>query len=631
MLNFSNFALRRGPRLLLEDVSFIIYAGNKVGITGANGTGKSSLFELIRGRLQPDTGDLSMPTKLSIAHLAQETAAVSTPAIEWVMDGDQELRTVQQSLSRAQTRQDGHEQARWHDQLEAIDGYTARSRAAQLMHGLGFRADQDEVPVKTLSGGWRVRLNLARALMCRSDLLLLDEPTNHLDLDALIWLEDWLRVYTGTLLLISHDRDFLDRVTDHIAHIEHRGMTLYAGNYSAFETQRAAQLANQQSAYERQQREVRHIQQFVDRFRAKATKARQAQSRLKALQRMELIAPAHIDSQFHFEFPPPERLPNPLLRLENLAVGYTDRPVIKNINLNLLPGHRIGLLGHNGAGKSTLVKLLAGSLKALKGRCEAAPDLAIGYFAQHQLEQLDAQATPLLHLQRLDHHASEQKLRNYLGGFGFGGDQVGESVAPFSGGEKARLVLALLVYQRPNLLLLDEPTNHLDLEMRHALTMALQDFGGAMVLVSHDRHLLRTVTDELLMVHDGKVSPFPGDLDDYPRWLSEQRRIFTPGVSAEATQNSAAARKARRKAKAEQRRALQPLRHKAKTLETDIDRLSIKRDSLEQTLADPSIYEEKEKPKLKELLQQKTNLDRALAQAEEAWLEVSEALEAARI
>lgn len=631
MLNFSNFALRRGPRLLLEDVSFIIYAGNKVGITGANGTGKSSLFELIRGRLHPDTGDLSMPSKLSIAHLAQETAAVSTPAIEWVMDGDQELRAVQQSLSRAQTRQDGHEQAKWHDRLEAIDGYTARSRAAQLMHGLGFRPDQDEVPVKTLSGGWRVRLNLARALMCRSDLLLLDEPTNHLDLDALIWLEDWLRVYTGTLLLISHDRDFLDRVTDHIAHIEHQGMTLYAGNYSDFETQRAAQLANQQAAYEKQQREVRHIQQFVDRFRAKATKARQAQSRLKALQRMELIAPAHIDSQFHFEFPPPERLPNPLLRLEKLAVGYTDTPVIKDINLSLLPGQRIGLLGHNGAGKSTLVKLLAGSLIALKGRCEAAPDLAIGYFAQHQLEQLDTQASPLLHLQRLDSCASEQKLRNYLGGFGFGGDQVVEPVAPFSGGEKARLVLALLVYQRPNLLLLDEPTNHLDLEMRHALTMALQDFGGAMVLVSHDRHLLRTVTDELLMVHDGKVSPFPGDLDDYPRWLSEQRRMFTPDGSAEATQNSATARKARRKAKAEQRRALQPLRHKAKTLETDIDRLSRKRDSLEQTLADPSIYEEKEKPKLKELLQQKTNLDRALAQAEETWLEVSEALEAARI
>jgi ATP-binding cassette subfamily F protein 3 len=630
VLKFSNLALRRGPRLLFEDVNFTIHADFKVGITGANGTGKSSLFGLILGELHADAGDLLLPSSLSIAHLSQETPAVNTAAIEYVMDGDQELRLIQQALTDAASLKNGHKQAELHERLEAVDGYTARSRAARLMHGLGFTPDQDEIPVQGLSGGWRVRLNLAQTLMCRSDLLLLDEPTNHLDLDAVIWLEDWLRSYPGTLMLISHDREFLDRVTDHTAHIEHKRMTLYSGNYSAFEIQRAALLANQHAAYEKQQREIEHIQQFIQRFRAKATKARQAQSRIKALQRMEHIAPAHIDSQFQFAFPTPEKMPSLLLRLEDLAIGYANKSTLDSVNLDLLPGQRIGLLGHNGAGKSTLVKALAGELIPLAGQREPARDLHIGYFAQHQLEQLDAKANPLLHLQRIDNAASEQKLRNHLGGFGFSGDRVEGPVGLFSGGEKARLVLAMIIYQCPNLLLLDEPTNHLDLEMRHTLTMALQDFEGAMVLVSHDRHLLRTVTDDLLLVHQGRVEPFHGDLDDYPRWLGEQRRINANEELTTISSNSAAERKARRRKEAEQRKLLQPLRRQASRLETDIERLTTEKLQNEKSLSNPMYYENDAKIRLKELLQRQAELGKELAEAEEAWLQINEALEAAQ-
>ncbi len=627
MLNFSNLGLRRGTRLLFENVSLIIHRGCRVGITGANGTGKSSLFALIRGELHADAGELMIPPDLVIAHVAQETAAVETPAIEYVMNGDIELRTYQKSLRQAEAEVDGHKQAELHERLETIGGYTARARAARLLHGLGFRPDEDERPVYSFSGGWRMRLNLAQALMCRSDLLLLDEPTNHLDLDTVIWLEDWLRTYPGTLLLISHDRDFLDRVTDHIAHIEQQQLKLYSGNYSAFETQRAAQLATQQAAYEKQQQEIQHIQQFVDRFRAKATKAKQAQSRLKALQRMELIAPAHVDSQFQFEFPQPQKLPNPLLNLENLAIGYTGRPVLRDLNLSLLPGHRLGLLGHNGAGKSTLIKSLAGEFTPLEGKRHAAKDLRVGYFAQHQLEQLDENASPLLHFQRIDKRASDQNLRNYLGGFGFQGERISTPVAPLSGGEKARLVLALLVYQRPNLLLLDEPTNHLDLEMRLALTIALQSFEGAMVLVSHDRHLLRTVTDELLLVHNESIEPFNGNIDDYPRWLAAQRTDNAPNEDSSISENSAAARKARRREEAEHRKQLQPLREQATRLEAEVNRLTVEKTKLEQQLADPALYDTSAKTTLKEFLQKQTSITKSLTEAEEAWLHVCEHLE----
>ncbi len=630
MLRLDHLSLRRGPRLLFGDADFTLHAGWKVGITGGNGTGKSSLFSLILGDLHADEGSLDLPPRLEIAHVAQEMPALETPAIEFVIDGDRELRRIEWELACAQDEDDGERQARLHEALLHADGYSARARAGELMHGLGFVSGDEERAVSHFSGGWRMRLNLAQALMCRSDLLLLDEPTNHLDLDAVIWLEGWLRNYPGTLLLISHDREFLDRISDHIVHLEQQRATLYSGNYSGFEQIRAARLANQQVEYEKQQREIAHIRSYVDRFRAKATKARQAQSRLKALQRMELITPAHVDSPFHFAFLAPEKNPHPLLQLRQADAGYGQTPILQTIDLSIEPGDRIGLLGPNGAGKSTLIKLLAGELSPLQGERLPAQDLRIGYFAQHQLEQLDPDASALLHLQRLDARAGEQELRNFLGGFGFQGDRVLEPVAPFSGGEKARLVLALLVYQRPNLLLLDEPTNHLDLEMRHAVGLALQAYEGAMVIVSHDRHLLRVTSDQLWLVHAGHVDDFQGDLDDYPGWLSEQRRNTavesSPLPQGEHTAN---ARRQRKREQAEQRRRLQPLRQELQKLEREMSGLQQRQQAFEQQLADSALYENERKAELKALLADKTEVDRRLESAETRWLEIGEQIEAA--
>jgi ATP-binding cassette subfamily F protein 3 len=628
MLKFSNLSLHRGSRILFEAVNFNIRAGAKVGIIGANGSGKSSLLSLIRGELHADAGELDIPRGLNLAHVAQETPAVETPAIDYVMDGDIELRAAQCAIRQAETEADGVQLAQLHERLELMGGYTAHSRAACLLHGLGFRSGQEEIPVLHFSGGWRMRLNLAQALMCRSDLFLLDEPTNHLDLDAIIWLAGWLQAYPGTLLLISHDRDFLDQVTDHTMYIEQHSIRLTAGNYSAFEILRSAQLANQQATYAKQQRSITHMQQFVDRFKAKASKAKQAQSRLKALESMTLIAPAHVDSPFHFEFRPPEKLPNPLIKFEALTVGYAEQPVISNLSLSLAPGQRIGLLGRNGSGKSTLIKLMAGELKPSVGRCEYAKDLHLGYFAQHQVDQLDTEANSLQHLQRLDERATEQALRNYLGSFGFRNDRVEEAVAVFSGGEKARLVLALLVYQGPNLLLLDEPTNHLDLAMRYALTLALQNFSGAIVLVSHDRHLLRTVTDDFWLAHEGKCQPFNGDLDDYAVWLAEQRN--RRDIKGTVTGEDTPTRKARRKQQARHRQRLQPLQQQARELEADIDRLSLERTELERCLADPALYQPDAKSRLQEALQRQVKIAKALAEAETAWLATWEDLEAAQ-
>ncbi len=629
MLKFSNLSLRRGTKLLFEGASFTVHPGQKVGITGANGTGKSSLFSLVRNELHADAGDFYLPQKWVIAHVAQETPAVDQSAIEYVMDGDAELRTIQAQLASAELADDGHKVAELHAQLETIGGYTVRSRAARLLRGLGFQPNQEELPVQQFSGGWRMRLNLAQALMCRSDLLLLDEPTNHLDLDAVIWLETWLCRYPGTLLLISHDRDFLDAVITQIAHIEQHGVQLYTGNYSDFELIRAQRLANQQASYEKQQREVAHLHSYIDRFRAKATKARQAQSRIKALERMEQIAPAHVDSPFHFDFKPPEKAPNPLLRLEDAGVGYGQTALLSGINLGLRPGDRIGLLGPNGAGKSTLIKLLSGELSPLAGKRIAAAELKIGYFAQHQLEQLHPDESPLDHLQQLAPKDSEQSLRSFIGGFGFAGDRALEPVAPLSGGEKARLVLALLIFQRPNLLLLDEPTNHLDLEMRHTLSLALQGFEGAMVIVSHDRHLLRTTTDQLLLVSDGRIDEFDGALDDYPAWLVENRNMAEVKVDSVIGENSALSRKERKQLEAESRRLLQPLRKKLKALEKKLDCLSEQQQKLEQQLAEPKIYSSEKKDKLKALLAEKAEVDQGVVQTEEAWLEAGEAVDAA--
>ncbi len=631
MLRIEHLSLRRGTKLLFSDASFTLHSSWKVGVTGGNGTGKSSLFNLIRAELQPDEGQLDLPPNLQIAHVAQETPALERAAIEYVIDGDQELRQIESQLAEAESSNDVANQARLHDQLQAVDGYSANSRAGQLMHGLGFTTVEEQLPVSSFSGGWRMRLNLAQALMCRSDLLLLDEPTNHLDLDAVLWLEQWLRNYSGSLLLISHDREFLDRVVEHIVHIEQQSAQLYTGNYSTFEQTRAARLANQQLEYEKQQREITHIRQYVDRFRAQATKARQAQSRLKALQRMELISPAHVDSPFYFGFFEPDKNPHPLLQLDEAAAGYGDKAIINQVSVSIEPGDRIGLLGPNGAGKSTLIKLLAGSITPSVGQLSPAQDLRIGYFAQHQLEQLDPQASPLLHLQRLDPKASEQSLRNFLGGFDFNGDRALEYVEPFSGGEKARLVLALLVYQRPNLLLLDEPTNHLDLEMRHALGQALQDFSGAMVIVSHDRHLLRITTDQLWLVHNGRVDDFPGDLDDYPAWLSDQRRqLVTADKQAAEGEHTAGARKERKRLAAEQRRKLQPLRSSLRRLEIELDKHHHRQKELESLLADNEMYQEHRKEELKQRLAEKAAIDRLVQNTEEDWLEISEKLEAAQ-
>ena len=626
MISFTSLALRRGSRLLFEDVNFTIHAGQKVGVTGPNGAGKSSLFGLFLGTLHPDHGELSLPPNLVIAHVAQETAADTRPAIEFVLDGDFEYRAIQTALEREEHgTHDGMRHAHLHAQFEHIGGYNAKARAARLMNGLGFNASDETRAVAEFSGGWRMRLNLAQALMCRSDLLLLDEPTNHLDLDAVIWLQEWLSSYTGTLLLISHDRDFLDDIANTIVNIENQTVTLYTGNYTAFETRRAEMLAQRQSAFEKQQREIAHIRSYVDRFRAQATKARQAQSRLKALARMELISQAHADSPFDFEFLPPPKMPRPLLRLVEAAVGYGNQPIVENIEMTLSPGDRIGLLGSNGAGKSTLIKSLAGVLPLCTGERICAQDLRLGYFAQHQIEQLSMDESPLWHLQKINPKASEKELRGFLGGFDFQGEKALAAITPFSGGEKARLVLALLIYQRPNLLLLDEPTNHLDLEMRHALNLALQDFEGALVVVSHDRYLLRTVADNFWLVSDGRADRFDGDLEDYRKLLGIRRNASND----QDTPKSGASRKDQRKLGAERRQQLRSFQQALKKAEAELEKLGQTSAAVETQLADPAIYDSANKGRLQILLQDKARIKLKTEQAEIAWLEASELLESA--
>ena len=632
MLNFSDLSLRRGKRLLFCGASFNLFRGEKVGITGENGSGKSSLLALVRGELTPDAGSFEMPRNLALAYVSQELLASERPAIDFVLDGDPELREIErqidavQGLDAQRADHEGLKLAELHARHGAVGGYDALSRAGSLMHGLGFHAHDEQRPVSAFSGGWRVRLNVAQALMCRSDLLLLDEPTNHLDLDAIVWLEGWLRDYAGTLLLISHDREFLDRVTDRIVNIEHGRARAYRGNYSSFEQQRSSELAEQSALYERQQREIRHMESFVERFRAKATKARQAQSRLKALERMQRIAPAHVDSMFEFSFAAPDKLPRPLLTLEKQSAGYQGRPVIESVSLTIAPGDRLALLGRNGAGKSTVMRLLAGELPALAGTRTEARDLQIGYFAQHQLEQLNAAESPYAHLRRLSEQraqaATEQQLRDFLGGFGFQGERVFEPIAPFSGGEKARLVLALLGFQRPNLMLLDEPTNHLDLEMRQALAVALQDYEGAVILVSHDRHLLRVVADQLLLVDAGRVTPFSGDLEDYAQWLSTPAQ--DTGV-VPAPREAAQSRRERKRQQAQRRAALSPLRAQIAEQERELARLLDERSQVERSLAIPDST--LDRPGLVRLAQEQARLSKRITELESAWVEASERLE----
>ena len=642
MLTISDLSLQRGGVWLLESVNLTIQPGQRVAIVGANGAGKSSLFQLLLGQLSPEQGSASLPGGCRIAHMAQEVKASQRSARDFVLDGDLDLRRLEAALDAAEARGDDHEIARIHGELDVHEAWSASRRAESLIRGLGFSDADADRPVSAFSGGWRIRLNLAQALMRPSDLLLLDEPTNHLDLDACLWLENWLRRYEGTLLFISHDRDFMDRVATHLVHFDQRRLDLYTGNYSAFEGQRSERLAQQQAGFERQQARIAEIQRFIDRFKAKATKAKQAQSRVKALERMEKIAPAHVDSPFNFEFPVADKVSSPLLSIRHGAAGYDDARILSGINLTLLPGSRIGLLGPNGAGKSTLMDALRQQDNLLEGQRTCGEHLAVGYFAQHQLESLDLGASPFLHLQRLSPKASEQSIRNFLGGFDFHGDEALSAIHSFSGGEKARVALAVIAWQKPNLLLLDEPTNHLDLEMRQALTMALQNFDGAIVVVSHDRHLLRNTVDDFWLVNDGRVTEYKGDLEDYERWLADRRKDDTEAPRREQAAGSAAPgasqtdasigetaddRKARKRAEAALRQKLSPYRKQQSALEKRMDELQARLVTLEQDLSDPELYSEQGRERLKTMLSEQGSAKGRLAEVEAQWLEVSEAVE----
>ena len=630
MIQFDNLSIRRGENMLFDGASFQVHPGQKVGLTGANGCGKSSLFAVFRQELVIDKGDVKIPKDWVMAHVAQEAPANERPAIDHVLDGDEEWRDLEQKIQDP----DHPRYLKYQSRYEEIDGYSARSRAAQLLNGLGFKASDIEKPAKEFSGGWRVRLNVAKALMCRSDLLLLDEPTNHLDLDAVLWLERWLKHYTGTLILIAHDRDFLDQLTTHTLHIEHQKAQLYKGNYSAFEKIRSEQLANLQSQFDKQQREIAHMQDFVRRFKAKASKATQAQSRLKALEKMERIAPAHVDSPFTFSIPDPEKNPSPLLSLHDANVGYGDNNIVEGIEFSMTPGDRVGLIGPNGAGKSTVIKLLAGQLKLSSGNYHSSKEVNIGYFAQHQIEQLQMEHTPMEHIQILDKEcnngtATENQLRRYLGSFGFTGTKATSKVGPFSGGEKSRLALSLICYQRPNLLLLDEPTNHLDLEMRQALAVALQEYSGAVVLVSHDRHLLKVNSDKLILVANGRATEFKGSVDDYPKWLAEHNKGQNPDPSAsketdKKSQNTASAKKEQKRIDAERRKQLQPLTSKIKRAERVMEKLGEQKQDIEEKLADTDLYSDENKDKLKQLLADQAYVQKELDQAEADWLDATE-------
>ena len=620
MINLKNITIRRGPYILLENVNWTIFARQRIGMIGSNGSGKSTLFSLLLGDFQADSGDIDKPRQLKIAHVSQETPSVSQSALDFALDGDDELRLLEAQIRQAEIDDDGMRIAELYEKLSMIDGYTAPARAGQLLCGLGFSVEEQQKPVSAFSGGWRVRLNLAKALMTRSDMLLLDEPTNHLDLDAILWLEQWLAKYQGTLVIISHDREFLDSTIDHIAKLTHQNLKLYTGNYSSFETQRASELLLQQSAYEKQQKQLAHMHDFVERFRYKASKARQAQSRLKAIERLELVSAVQSESQFHFAIPSPDNCPNPLMSLNHVDVGYGDNTIINNLNFSITPKDRIAILGPNGAGKSSLIKVLAQEMAALQGECVVAAGLKIGYFAQHQIEQLDLKESPLVHMRRIAPNKAELELRKFLGSYGFSGDRVLEAVGNFSGGEKSRLALALLVWCKPNLLLLDEPTNHLDLEMRNALSLALTEYDGAMILISHDRFLVRNTADRLLLCADGKLDDFDGDLGDYQKWLFE----YCKNKNAAASAPAAHEKKKQRRLSAEEREASRPLLDKIKVLEKEMKQLQKEAARLELLLTDQALYEESNKKKLKDQLLLLSQAKASLEAVELDWLEACE-------
>jgi len=630
----TDLSLDRGAKNLIKSSSFTIHPNHKVGLVGSNGCGKSSLFAALLGDLAPDSGDLAMPASWDIATVKQETPSLEQSALDYVMDGDKEFRQLEHELEQARITDNGNLEATIINKIDTINGYSLPARAGELLHGLGFLQSQLANPVKDFSGGWRMRLNLAQALISRADLLLLDEPTNHLDLDAVIWLQRWLKRFTGTLVLISHDRDFLDTVIGQILHIEHQRAKLYSGNYTAFERQRREHLAQQDAQFQKQQKEAAHLTAFVDRFRAKASKAKQAQSRLKRLEKLPDLAPAHVDSQFTFSFEQPESLPYPLLSLTESECGYPksdhgeQATILNDVGLTLVPGSRIGLLGRNGAGKSTLIKSLAGELAILNGERYCAQDLKVGYFSQHQLEQLHAPSSPVDHILRAKPALGEPQARTFLGKFGFSGDQALSQVSTMSGGEKARLVLALIVLEKPQLLLLDEPTNHLDLEMRQALVMALQDFGGAIILIAHDRFLLESCVDEFYLVANGRVSDFSGDIDDYQQWLNDDKKQTLKSVkSADSTTDKGLDKKQLRQQQAELRKKSAPLRKEADKLEKKIHQWQEELAKVETLLSDSDIYQTERKSELTDLLKSQARLKSDIEENEMDWLELAEQIE----
>lgn len=623
MISLQDISLRLGSQLLLDEADLTVYAGQKVGIIGRNGTGKTSLFKLLMGELSPDTGELDFPKDLRKSQMRQETLGSIRSAVDYVKDGDAKFRHVEKQIALAEETHDDHKLAQLHAELDLLDGWTIQNRAEQLLSGLGFPPEDFNRTVKEFSGGWRIRLNLAQALMTPSDLLLLDEPTNHLDLEATLWLQQWLLRYQGTLLLVSHDRSFLDVVVSHIVSFENKKLYLYRGNYSDYEKQKAERMAQQQAEYEKQQSRKKEIESFVRRFRAKASKARQAQSRLKELTRMVDIAPAHIDSPFHFKFLEPTKLPDSLLATDKIAIGY-ESPLIQNFSTNIRSNSRIGLLGSNGQGKSTLLKVLAGKLPLMGGDINRSDHLKIGYCAQHQVDELDISSTPMKLIQKLSSNVREQEVRNFLGGFDFRGDRVTETIEHFSGGEKSRLALALVVWQKPNLLLMDEPTNHLDLEMCHSLTVGLQEFSGALILVSHDRHLLSNTVDQFFLVKDGKLDIFEGDLNDYEKLLLESNK--SDNAERKPKEGKLNKKEARQKS-AEKRLQLKTLRSKASKLEKEINLNQNRLATIEEKLADSSLYEEDQKNELNIFLQERAQLVSATSILEEEWLSAIEKIE----
>ena len=623
MIALNQINLQRGSKMLLSGADLRIHAGQKVGLVGVNGCGKTTLFKLIAGLLEPDQGDCHLPKDWRIATMSQEIDSVERTALDYVLDGDAHFRELQSALDQ---QSDGAKLAQLYSEFEHIGGYTASARAQTLLHGLGFQPGDDQRQVDSFSGGWRIRLNLARTLMCPSDLMLLDEPTNHLDLSTTWWLEQKLRDYDGTLLVISHDRDFLDNTVSHIAHIHNQKIQLYSGNYTSYERQKAERLAQQAAMHEKQQARVAEIERFVARFRAKATKARQAQSRLKALDRLETIAPAHVDSPFSFTLPCAEKTSQPLLQLRDASLGYGNTTLITNVELRIEAVSRIGLLGANGAGKSTLIKSLAGEIALLGGERVEGEHFALGYFNQHQLESLDLNSSAYTHILRLSPQAREQEIRNFLGGFGFQGDRAFEEISHFSGGEKARLALALIAWKRPNLLLLDEPTNHLDLEMREALTLALQTYTGAVVLISHDRHLLRNSADEFLLVNGGRIEPFDGTLEDYHQWMLTAQPTTAADANETATKKNPD-RKAQRQQEAQKRNQLQPLRKQLKKLETELGRNQSKLEDIDTKLSASELYQDENKSELQSLIEEQGKLRRQVETLEEQWLELTEEYE----